>query len=140
MKIKIGVFFGGRSVEHEVSIISAIQAINNMNKDKYDVIPIYITKSNEMYVGEKIGKIEEYKDVKKLIEESQRVILVPNGERVDIIKYPFKKFGKNEYDYIDLAFPIVQGTNVEDGALRGYLKTWVIPFGLPEVVGAAVVR
>ena len=54
MKIKIGVFFGGRSVEHEVSIISAIQAINNLDKEKYDVIPVYITKENEMYVGEKI--------------------------------------------------------------------------------------
>ncbi len=138
MKIKIGVFFGGRSVEHEVSIISAIQAINNMNKEKYDIIPIYITKSNEMYVGEKIGKIEEYRDLKKLIEESQRVILVPNGERVDIIKYPFKKFGKNEYDYIDLAFPIVHGTNVEDGTLQGYLKTLGIPFVGPDVLGSAI--
>ena len=43
MKIKVGVFFGGRSVEHEVSIISAIQAINNLDKEKYDIIPIYLS-------------------------------------------------------------------------------------------------
>lgn len=44
MKIKVGVIFGGESAEHEVSIISAIQAINKMNEEKYDIIPIYITK------------------------------------------------------------------------------------------------
>lgn len=138
MKIKLGVFFGGRSVEHEVSIISAIQAINNLNKEKYDIIPIYITKKNEMYVGEKIDKIDEYKNINKLLEESQRVILVPNGDKVDIVKYPFKKFGKNEYDYIDLAFPIVHGTNVEDGALQGYFKTLGIPFVGPDVLSSAI--
>ena len=48
MKIKIGVFFGGNSVEHEVSIISAIQAINNMDTEKYDIIPVYITKESNI--------------------------------------------------------------------------------------------
>lgn len=138
MKIKIGVFFGGRSVEHEVSIISAIQAINNLDKEKYDVIPVYITKENEMYVGEKIGNIDEYKNIKKLLGKSQRIILVPNGEKVELIKYPFKKLGKSEYDYIDLAFPIVHGTNVEDGTLQGYFKTLGIPFVGPDVLSSAV--
>jgi len=138
MKIKVGVFFGGRSAEHEVSIISAIQAINNFNKEKYDIIPIYITKKGEMYVGENIGKIEAYKDIKKLIEGSQKVILVSNNEKVDIIKYPLKKFGNNTYDYIDVAFPIVHGTNVEDGALQGYLKTLNIPFVGCDVLSSAL--
>ena len=44
MKIKLGVFFGGESVEHEVSIITALQVIENMNKEKYEIIPIYIAK------------------------------------------------------------------------------------------------
>ncbi len=64
MKIKVGVFFGGRSVEHEVSIISGIQALNNLNKEKYEAIPIYITRDTEFYTGELIGKIEQYRDVK----------------------------------------------------------------------------
>ena len=45
MKIRVGVFFGGKSVEHEVSIISALQACNSINKDKYEVVPVYITKN-----------------------------------------------------------------------------------------------
>lgn len=64
MKIKLAVLFGGRSVEHEISVISAIQAIHAVDKDKYDVIPVYITKNNEMYVGEHIGDIEAYKNIK----------------------------------------------------------------------------
>ena len=63
MKIKVGVFFGGKSVEHEVSIITAIQAMENMNKEKYEIIPIYITKDNKMYCGEMVGDIEQYKNV-----------------------------------------------------------------------------
>ena len=47
MKIRVGVFFGGKSVEHEVSVISAIQAFNAFDREKYDVIPVYITKDNE---------------------------------------------------------------------------------------------
>ena len=52
MKIKLGVFFGGKSVEHEVSIITALQAIENINKEKYDIVPIYIAKDNKMYCGD----------------------------------------------------------------------------------------
>ena len=59
MKIKVGVLFGGKSVEHEISIISAIQAIGYLDTEKYDVIPIYVTKNNEFYIGEGIAKIEE---------------------------------------------------------------------------------
>ncbi len=60
MKLKVAVLFGGKSTEHEISIISAIQAIGSINKDKYEVIPVYMTKNNDFYVGESIGTIEEY--------------------------------------------------------------------------------
>ena len=138
MKIKLGVFFGGESVEHEVSIISAIQAINNVDTEKYDIIPVYITKDSKMYVGEKIGNIEAYKDIKKLLAESQQIILIKEENKVKLVKYPLKKFGKNEYDYIDVAFPIVHGTNVEDGALQGYFKTLGLPFVGCDVTASAV--
>lgn len=138
MKIKLGVMFGGKSVEHEISIISAIQAMGYLNKDKYDVIPIYITKSNEFYIGEDIGKIESYTNLKALLSKSTRVILVKDENKVKLIRYPFKKFSSNELDYIDIAFPIVHGTNVEDGSLQGYLKTLDIPFVGCDVISSAV--
>ena len=138
MKIKLGVFFGGESVEHEVSIISAIQAINFLDKEKYDVIPIYIARDNCFYVGEKIGIIEEYKDIQALLNKSQKVILVYEKEKVKLMKYPLKKFANNLYNYIDIAFPIVHGTNVEDGVLQGYLKTFKLPFVGCDVTASAV--
>ena len=63
MKIRVGVFFGGKSVEHEISIITANQAISNINKEKYEIIPIYISKNGKMYTGEKLldGTIEPQK-------------------------------------------------------------------------------
>ena len=64
MKLKVAVLFGGKSTEHEISIISAIQAIGYINKEKYDVIPVYMTKNNDFYVGDSIGNIEEYTHIK----------------------------------------------------------------------------
>ncbi len=138
MKIKVGVFFGGKSVEHEVSIISAIQAIKAMNRNKYDIIPIYITKNTEMYVGEKIDDISAYKNIPALLKQSRRVILVNNGGKVELTYFPGKKFGNNVHDYIDVAFPIVHGTNVEDGALQGYLQTLGVPYVGCDVLSSAV--
>lgn len=138
MKTKVAMMFGGKSVEHEVSVISGIQALMNMDTEKYDVIPVYMTKKNEMYVGEEIGKIESYKDIPALLKKSQRVILVNSGEKVSLVSYPAKKFGKNQSIDIDVAFPVVHGTNVEDGALQGYLKTVGVPFVGCDVTASAV--
>lgn len=138
MKIKVGVIFGGKSVEHEVSIISGIQAINNMDKEKYDIVPIYLTKENNMYVGGLVKEVKNFKNIKNVIENSQRVIMVNNEGRVDLIKYPMKKFGNNLYDSIDVALPVVHGTNVEDGALQGFLKTLDIPFAGCDVLSSAI--
>ena len=139
MKIKVGVIFGGKSVEHEVSIISGLQAINNMDKEKYDVVPIYLSKENKMYIGDMVRDVKNYKDIKNLIANSQRIIMVNNNEnKVDLIKYPSKLIGNNVLDSIDVAFPIVHGTNVEDGTLQGYLKLLNIPFVGCDVTSSAV--
>ena len=133
MKTRVAMFFGGKSVEHEVSVISGIQAYLAMDTEKYDVIPVYMTKNNEMYVGDNIGKIEAYKDINALLAASVRVIMINEDDKIKLVSYPPKKFGKNTEIEIDVAFPVVHGTNVEDGALQGYLKT----VGIPFVPGAA---
>lgn len=138
MKTKVAMLFGGKSVEHEVSVISGIQAILNMDTEKYDVIPVYMTKKNEMYIGDEIGKIESYKDIKGLLARSQRVIMINEADQVKLVSWPMKKFGKNLSIDIDVAFPVVHGTNVEDGALQGYLKTVGIPFVGCDVTASAV--
>lgn len=138
MKIRVGVFFGGKSVEHEVSVISAIQAYNAFDREKYDVIPVYITKENEFYTGEFVGKIEEYKNIPELLKKSVRVIIVNDGGKTKLVRYPMKKFGDSTEAEIDVAFPVVHGTNVEDGALQGYFQTLNIPYAGCDVVSSAV--
>ncbi|MBR6313669.1 MAG: D-alanine--D-alanine ligase [Clostridia bacterium] len=139
MKIKVGVLFGGKSVEHEISIISALQAIQSLNSEKYDVIPIYVTKNNEFYTGYAVGDIAYYRgDIKDLLKISQRVLLVNDENRVKLIAYPGKRFSRYYVDYIDVAFPIVHGTNVEDGTLQGFLKMLNIPYVGCDVLSSAV--
>ncbi|MBQ2802586.1 MAG: D-alanine--D-alanine ligase [Lachnospiraceae bacterium] len=138
MKIKVAVIFGGKSVEHEISIISAVQAMGYMNCDKYEVIPLYMTKDNTFYTGQDLTNIEEYKDIPALLKKSTRVILLREENKVNIVRYPLKKFGSSVIDSIDVAFPIVHGTNVEDGALQGYLQTLDIPYVGCDVLASAV--
>ena len=138
MKIKVGVLFGGKTVEHEISVISAIQAIGYLDRSKYDVIPIYITKNNEFYVGENVGRIESYTDIPSLLKTSQRVVMVPDENKVKLIKYPQKMLSKGYVDYIDIAFPVVHGTNVEDGTLQGYLQMMNVPYVGCDVLSSAV--
>lgn len=126
MKIRVGVIFGGETVEHEVSIISAIQAMNKMDLEKYEVVPIYITKEREWYTGEILKEIETYQDLDLIKNYCKNVILYyKNGSYVLQDK---KGLMKKVVKEIDIAFPIVHGTNVEDGVLQGYLQTIGIPF------------
>ncbi|MBR6999627.1 MAG: D-alanine--D-alanine ligase [Lachnospiraceae bacterium] len=138
MKTRVAMMFGGKSVEHEVSVITGIQALLSMDTEQYDAIPVYLTKQNEMYVGEDIGKIECYKDIPSLLKRSQRVILVNEGGRFLLQPFPQKLFGGKKAIEIDVAFPAVHGTNVEDGTLQGYLKTVGIPFVGCDVTASAV--
>ena len=126
MKYRVGVIFGGESVEHEVSIITAIQAMNKMDEEKYEIVPIYITKNREWYTGDMLRDIDVYQDFNLIKNYSTNVVLYyKNGSYVlQSKKGLFKKTIKE----IDIAFPIVHGTNVEDGVLQGYLQTIGIPY------------
>ncbi|MDR1977535.1 MAG: D-alanine--D-alanine ligase [Synergistaceae bacterium] len=138
MKISVGVFFGGKSVEHEVSIISAIQAIHAFDRAKYEIVPIYVTKEGDLFVGNDLDKIEEYRDIPALLKKSRRVFLHREKDRSLLVRYPMKRFGGSVCAEIDVAFPITHGTNVEDGALQGYLKTLSVPFVGCDVTASAV--
>ena len=136
MKIKVGVIFGGETVEHEVSIISAIQAINNMNTDKYDIVPIYIDKNRVWYTGKMLTDIEIYKDMDLLRRYAKKVTLCKKGSSYFLVNT--HGFFRRDIAEIDIAFPIVHGINVEDGTLQGYLDTVGIPYVGSRVIGAAL--
>ena len=80
MKIKLGVIFGGVSVEHEVSIISAVQAMNSMDQEKYEIIPIYIDKERNWYTGKMLLDIEIYKDFNDLKKYATKVTMYKKDE------------------------------------------------------------
>lgn len=135
--IKVGVVFGGVSVEHEVSIISAVQAMNKMDSEKYEVIPIYISKENEWYTGSPLREIETYKDVELLKRYTKNVVLYRLKDKFVLQS---KGFFKKIINDIDIVFPVVHGTNVEDGNLQGYLKTIGIPFVGSDVLPSAIAQ
>ncbi|MCD7811112.1 MAG: D-alanine--D-alanine ligase [Ruminococcus sp.] len=138
MKINLAVLFGGKSVEHEVSVISAVQAMSSLNKEKYNIIPIYITKGNEFYTGEQLFDINSYKNIPELLKSCTECVLVRSENKVILMRQKMKKLGSNIISEIDIAFPIVHGTNVEDGALQGYLQTLDIPYVGCDVLSSAV--
>ena len=134
MRIKVGVIFGGQTVEHEVSIISAIQAMNKMDEEKYEIIPIYITKDGEWYTGDMLKDIDVYQDLSLIKKYSDNVVLYQKDGCYVLQKK--KGLLKSTVKEIDIAFPVVHGTNVEDGILQGYLQTVGIPYVGPNVYAA----
>lgn len=138
MKINLAVIFGGKSVEHEVSVISAVQAMASLNKEKYNIIPVYMTKSNEFYTGQQLFDINSYKNIPELLTNCTECILVRSEGKVSLIRQKMKKFGSNQISDIDVVFPIVHGTNVEDGALQGYIQTLDIPYVGCDVLSSAI--
>ena len=138
MKIQLGVLFGGKSTEHEISIISAVQAMLSVDREKYDVIPLYITKDNRFFTGEGLLDIQNYKDIPALLQTCTRVTLVGEGDVAGIYRFPPKALGKNRLGQVEVAFPIVHGTNVEDGTLSGYLEMLNLPYVGCDVASSAL--
>ncbi len=138
MKLKIAVFFGGESVEHEVSIISAHQAMEALDRDKYDIIPIYIGKNRRFYYSELLNDIASFKDLEALKEKCTQVVLVQEGSTV--VMKPAKPglFNNKPITSIDVAIPVVHGTNGEDGTLQGMLEMLKLPYAGCDVVASAI--
>jgi D-alanine-D-alanine ligase len=136
MKLKIGVMFGGKSVEHEVSVISAIQAINALDKDKYEVVPVYISRDGRFFTGRDIGRIEAYRDIPALLSRSREVLVSGADDRLRLLE--LRTLGKPKETLLDVVLPVVHGTNVEDGALQGFLRTLGVPFAGCDVFASAV--
>lgn len=135
MKIKLGVIFGGVSVEHEISIISAVQAMNAVDKEKYDIVPIYIAKDRTWYTGKMLMDIDIYKDFEDLKKFATKVTMYKKDN-----SFYLQSMGlfKRIVEEVDVVFPIVHGANVEDGTIAGYLETIGVPYVGSRVLGAAL--
>lgn len=121
MKLNIGVVFGGASVEHEISIISANQVINALDKEKYEVIPIYISKDQDFYFSNAYFDINVFKNLQKACEQGTQVVFKKNQSRVEMHYFKNKLFSRKMKE-IDVFFPVLHGTNGEDGTIQGMLE------------------
>lgn len=130
MKTNVAVFFGGRSVEHEISVISALQAINAFDENKYNIVPIYISKQGRWYTGANLLELKNYRDLNKLVAEAEEVFMRPEYGDYNLYKVNTGMFSKRNPVVAELhvAIPVLHGTNGEDGIFEGVLETIGIPF------------
>ncbi len=130
MKNNVAVFFGGRSVEHEISVISALQAINAFDENKYNVIPVYISKQGRWFTGPLLLDVKNYRDMESLTKNSTEVFMRPEFGDYNLYKAESSMFSKRNPIVAELhaALPVLHGTNGEDGIFEGLLETIGIPY------------
>lgn len=126
-KINVGILFGGKSVEHEVSVRSAKNVYDAIDKNKYNVIMIGISKKGKWFYNPDISE-------DGCVIENNPLALIPGAENHQIIDIE----NKNEIVKLDVIFPILHGPYGEDGTMQGLLKLTNIPFVGSSVLGSAV--
>lgn len=139
MKTNIGVFFGGRSTEHEISVISASQAMNAIDRSLYDVTPIYITKSGQWYTGEALMDVANYRDVPALLRRCTAVYMRPIYGDTALYTDASSLFGNKtkKVTTLDVIIPVLHGANGEDGSFQGILQATGIPYAGCDVLASA---
>lgn len=135
-KIRVGIIFGGKSAEHEVSLQSAKNVIDAINKDKYDVVLIGIDKTGQWLLEKPANYLLNANNPKliALNESSYDVALVPTANASQLIN----RSSQTSLGKLDVVFPVLHGTYGEDGTIQGMLKLLDIPFVGPSVLGSAV--
>ncbi len=127
MKINVGVVFGGRSVENEISVITANQVMSAIDSEKYNVIPIYISKSGVWYSGPALLDTDRYRDMDKLFKECDQVHIRPIYGDHNLYRKP-SLFRSEVVAKIDVILPALHGTNCEDGSFQGVVEFAGIPY------------
>ncbi|OGC92614.1 hypothetical protein A2899_05175 [Candidatus Amesbacteria bacterium RIFCSPLOWO2_01_FULL_49_25] len=122
-KLNVAVIYGGRSPEHEVAIITALQVMQNLDQDKYEVTPVYITKTGDWIMGNNRFLIpESYQDLGKLVSGTKRLSIFP----------------PRSLPNIDVAFPIFHGSFGEDGTVQGLLEMQNLPYAGSGVLASSL--
>ncbi|MDE6528168.1 MAG: D-alanine--D-alanine ligase [Muribaculaceae bacterium] len=139
MKTNIGVFFGGRSTEHEISVISANQAINAIDRNKYNVTPIYITKEGRWFTGAALLDLKNYRNIPALLKQCEEVYMRPvYGDYNLYYTNPKGLFKNKGLDCkLDVVIPVLHGANGEDGTFEGILDSIGIPYAGCDTLASA---
>lgn len=142
-KMQLGVIYGSRSCEREVAIISAVQLMNHVDTDKYDVVPVYISEQGVWYTGEGLRNIQAYTPFNPDAKGIEPVYLdVTAGSGALIANRPGKGlFGKPQQVVVarlDVCIIVMHGLNGEDGTLQGMLELANLPYSSTGVAGSAI--
>lgn len=137
MLTNVAVFFGGRSTEHEISVISANQAMAAMDPSKYNVIPVYIAKNGKWYTGPELRDVSKYRDMKGLLSRCTEVYMRPVYGDYNLYTAKKKLFGSDVAATLDLAIPVLHGSNGEDGIFEGVLETIGLPYAGCDTLASA---
>ena len=138
MKLNIAVLFGGESVEHEVSIISAHQAMAALDREKYNVIPVYISKDRKLFSSDQLFDMSIYKNLNELKTRVPQVYFISIDNKVLLRPVKTGLFGPKDIAVIDVAVPIMHGTNGEDGTIQGFLEMYKLPYTGCDLIAAAI--
>ncbi len=136
-KINVGVIFGGRSVENEISVLTAIQTMEAINIEKYDITPIYISKEGRWYTGEALRTSANYKQMESLYKACEEVYLRPIYGDNNLYKVKKPLFGSDVVTKLDVIIPALHGTNCEDGSFQGTIEMTGIPYASCNVLASA---
>lgn len=138
MKTNVAVFFGAASVEHEISVISAVQAMHSFDREKYHLIPVYITKDRRMFTGSVLFEMDSYQDIDAMLGECRQVLLSSK----DGVGLLYEQKGglsrRKELGRFDVAFPILHGTGGEDGGIQGLFEMLGVPYTGCDVISSAL--
>lgn len=141
-KPKVAVLYGGRSTEHEVSIITGLQIIQNIDKDKYEVLPVYVTKEGKWITGDKrLEKVETYRNLSRVASDFKNSFISPDTLQGALVENPQTAKGllkKSEIIKINIAVLCFHGGSGEDGGVQGLLDMAGIPYSGCGVLGSAV--
>lgn len=135
-KLKVGVIFGGKSAEHEVSLQSAKNIVEAMDRDKYEPALIGIDKSGKWHINNESSYLLNAEDPKliQLNKSNDHAALVPGELEQQLIHAE----NGNALDQVDVIFPIVHGTLGEDGSIQGMLRIANLPYVGPDVLSSAI--
>src|SRR5438270_7117119 len=128
-RLRVGVLFGGRSGEHEVSLASAASVIRGLDPDKYEAVPIGITKEGHWLVGAGAQRM-----LPEVLKAGVRVVMTADPTDAALIRLDGAGGGQR----IDVVFPVKHGTFGEDGTIQGLLDLAGLPFVGAGVLGSAI--
>jgi len=140
----VAVLFGGRSVEHEVSVISGHQAMDALDQAGFPILPIYITKQGDWYAGEGLQNLDLYREQTfhaAGLKNVHRVSLSPDRSVRQLVVHPGASggiLGKSPKLWAEVFFPVLHGSHGEDGCIQGLFELADVPYVGSGVLASAV--